>query len=106
MALGLTPVTDAADHDERRSDSSQRCEHGGDVEEPRQDDADGCAASLATLTYAGLQRLKVAWPAHLAGVRALVLDPVDPGDLADFNRVTRRLLSALENTVAESCPPV
>lgn len=54
-------------------------------------------ASLATLTDAGLQRLHEAWPAHLAGVRALVMDHIDPGDQADFNRVTERLLRAVEN---------
>jgi DNA-binding MarR family transcriptional regulator len=54
-------------------------------------------ASLATLTDAGLQRLQEAWPAHLAGVRALVMDHIDPADRADFNRVTERLLRAVEN---------
>jgi DNA-binding MarR family transcriptional regulator len=53
-------------------------------------------ASLATLTEAGLQRLEDAWPAHLAGVRALVFDHIEPDDLADFNRVTERLLQAVE----------
>lgn len=49
-------------------------------------------ASLATLTDAGLERLRQAWPAHLAGVRALVLDHIDPADLAAFQRVTDQLL--------------
>ncbi len=66
-------------------------------------------ASLATLTDAGLQRLQEAWPAHLAGVRALALDHIDPDDLPDFNRVTERLLRAIENATGdhpkEACPP-
>jgi len=53
-------------------------------------------ASLATLTDAGLLRLRDAWPAHLAGVRALVIDHIAPDDLAEFNRVTERLLQALD----------
>jgi len=61
-------------------------------------------ASLATLTDAGLQRLQDAWPAHLAGVRALVMNNIDPHDLADFNRVTKHLLHAIENP-ANTPPP-
>ena len=54
-------------------------------------------AGLATLTEAGLQRPQGAWPAHLAGVRALAFDYIEPDDLADFNRMTERLLRAIEN---------
>jgi DNA-binding MarR family transcriptional regulator len=43
--------------------------------------ADG-RASLATLTIKGLQQLQEAWPAHLAGVRELVMNHIDPDDLA------------------------
>lgn len=49
--------------------------------------ADDARASLATLTDTGLQQLRSAWPAHLAGVRDLVLDHIDPDDLTDFHRV-------------------
>lgn len=63
----------------------------------RQGAPDDKRASLAILTDEGLQRLQGAWPAHLAGVRALVLDHIDPADLADFNRVVERLLHAIEN---------
>lgn len=55
-------------------------------------------ASLATVTDEGLQRLRGAWPAHLAGVRELVLDHVPAGELAAFNRVMRGLLDALDST--------
>jgi DNA-binding MarR family transcriptional regulator len=53
-------------------------------------------ASLATLTDSGLERLQSAWPAHLAGVRALVLDHLDPAELQRFTVVTERLLAAVE----------
>ena len=59
--------------------------------------ADG-RASLATLTVKGLQRLQEAWPAHLAGVRELVMNHIDPDDLADFNRMTERLLRSVEDS--------
>jgi DNA-binding MarR family transcriptional regulator len=55
-------------------------------------------ASLATLTAKGLQRLQDAWPAHLTGARRLVLDHIDPRDLADFNRIMERLLRAIEGS--------
>jgi DNA-binding MarR family transcriptional regulator len=57
-------------------------------------------AGLATLTDAGLERLRTAWPEHLAGVRALVLDHIPPDDLAAFTRVTELLLAAVEDTDA------
>lgn len=53
-------------------------------------------ASLAILTDQGLRRLREAWPAHLAGVRALVMDHIDPADQPDLDRVTQRLLQAAE----------
>lgn len=57
-------------------------------------------AGLARLTDRGLARLEEAWPAHLAGVRALVLDHIDPGDAAAFDRVTAALLRAIETPAA------
>jgi DNA-binding MarR family transcriptional regulator len=54
-------------------------------------------AGLARLTCEGLERLSTAWPAHLAGVRALVLDHIDPDDLPAFSRVLERLLVAVED---------
>ena len=56
-------------------------------------------ASLATLTEKGLHRLQDAWPAHLAGARRLVMDHLDPRDLADFNRMTERLLQGIEDSL-------
>jgi DNA-binding MarR family transcriptional regulator len=53
-------------------------------------------ASLAILTGKGLRRLQEAWPAHLAGVRALVMDHIDPADEPDLDRITQRLLQAIE----------
>lgn len=57
-------------------------------------------ANLATLTETGLQRLRDVWPAHLAGVRALVLDHIQPEDLSDFSRVVEGLLRAIEHSSA------
>lgn len=56
-------------------------------------------ASLATLTDKGLHRLQAAWPAHLTGIRALVLDHLDAEDLADLNRVSERLLRPIEKAL-------
>jgi DNA-binding MarR family transcriptional regulator len=60
--------------------------------------ADG-RASLAVLTDQGLQQLQDAWPAHLAGVRSLAMDHLEPADWADLNRIMERLLPPLENSV-------
>lgn len=65
-------------------------------------------ASLVTLTDGGLRRLEDAWPAHLAGVRSLVMDHLDPDDLDDFHRILRRLLLAVESArdgCVPLCPP-
>ena len=59
-------------------------------------------AALVRLTDRGLARLQEAWPAHLAGVRALVLDHLDPADLSDLERMVRRLLAAITAVVPES----
>jgi DNA-binding MarR family transcriptional regulator len=63
----------------------------------RQVVAGDARASLATLTDAGMQRLRDAWPQHLAGVRSLVIDHIEAADLAVFSRVTRQLLGAIED---------
>jgi DNA-binding MarR family transcriptional regulator len=63
----------------------------------RQVVAGDARASLATLTEEGLQRLREAWPAHLAGVRALVMDHIDADDLTAFNRVIEGLLQVIES---------
>lgn len=61
----------------------------------RQSVPDDGRASLAILTDKGLRRLQEAWPAHLAGARALVMDHIDPADQADLDRITQRLLRAI-----------
>jgi DNA-binding MarR family transcriptional regulator len=61
----------------------------------RQVDQEDARASLAVLTDAGLDRLRAAWPAHLASVRTLVLDHLDADDQADLLRISERLLAAV-----------
>jgi DNA-binding MarR family transcriptional regulator len=58
--------------------------------------------SLATLTDAGLARLRQAWPAHLAGARELVVDQLSPEELPGFTAVVRRLIASVEG---EGPPP-
>ncbi len=58
-------------------------------------------ASLATLTDAGLRRLEKAWPAHLAGVRTILLDHIDPAELATFHRLTEQLLRGIEPAIGD-----
>ena len=48
--------------------------------------------NVAVLTDAGPSRLQQAWPAHLAGVRALVVDRLTDEDLADLRRISDKLL--------------
>ena len=52
--------------------------------------------SLAQLTDTGLERLREAWPAHLAGARALVMDHVAAGELSALTDMLRRLIAAVE----------
>lgn len=56
-------------------------------------EADGRGAN-AVLTDTGLQRLKEAWPAHLASVRRHLLDHVDAADLEVVTRVLQRMATA------------
>jgi DNA-binding MarR family transcriptional regulator len=62
----------------------------------RTDSADARVA-LATLTDAGRARLEQAWPAHLAGVRSLVLDGLTDRDVAYLRRICGRLLAAIDS---------
>ena len=57
-------------------------------------------ASQAVLTAEGLRRLQTAWPAHLAGVRALFLDHIEPAHLGYLGREAERLLDAIEASLA------
>jgi DNA-binding MarR family transcriptional regulator len=52
----------------------------------------------AKLTPAGMTKLKAAWPAHLASVRARVLDHIDPATVAK----TAQALSAIAATLEDS----
>jgi len=67
----------------------------------RNPDPRDARAALLTLTDAGRERLREAWPAHLAGVRALVMDHVDAQDLPRVRRFTELLLRAVEGAADE-----
>ena len=54
--------------------------------------------TLARLTDAGMERLREAWPAHLAGARELVMDHLGADELARFTGVVRRLIAAVEHS--------
>jgi DNA-binding MarR family transcriptional regulator len=69
-----------------------RLEQRGLVERVRCE-ADGRGAN-AVLTEAGLQRLKEAWPTHLASVRRHLLDHVQGEDLEALTRVLQRMATA------------
>lgn len=53
--------------------------------------ADDARGSLATLTDAGLARLRVAYPAHLASVRDRVVDHLGELDLAGLATALQRV---------------
>jgi DNA-binding MarR family transcriptional regulator len=55
--------------------------------------SDDNRGNIATLTPAGLRRLKKAYPSHLLSARRRVVDRVDPASLAEVGRVL--------NTIAE-----
>ena len=59
--------------------------------------------SMATLTSAGMSQLKAAWPHHLAGVREVVFDHIDPKDLDDLQRILERLLTGVLPDPGEGC---
>jgi DNA-binding MarR family transcriptional regulator len=52
--------------------------------------------NVARLTPAGLSKLKVAWPAHLASVRERVFDHVDPSTLAGAAQALSDIAATLE----------
>jgi DNA-binding MarR family transcriptional regulator len=52
--------------------------------------------NVAKLTPAGLSKLKVAWPAHLASVRERVFDHVDPSTLAEAAQALSDIAATLE----------
>jgi DNA-binding MarR family transcriptional regulator len=52
----------------------------------------------AVLTDAGLERLREAWPTHLASARRHIFDHLDPSSLATFT-------AALQHFADSACPP-
>ena len=52
--------------------------------------------NVATLTPAGLDKLQQAWPAHVASVRARVLDHVDAGTVATAAQALSEIAAQLD----------
>jgi DNA-binding MarR family transcriptional regulator len=52
--------------------------------------------NVATLTPAGLEKLKQAWPAHLASVRGRVFDHVDSGTVASAAQALTEIAARLD----------
>jgi DNA-binding MarR family transcriptional regulator len=52
--------------------------------------------NVAKLTPAGLAKLKLAWPAHLASVRERVFDHIDPSTIAQAAQALSELSATLE----------
>jgi DNA-binding MarR family transcriptional regulator len=52
--------------------------------------------TTAILTSDGLDMLQGVAGAHVAQVRASVFDPLDPGDVADLERIGRKILRRLD----------
>ncbi len=94
-SMRMSALADAASISPSRMTRIIQAMHADGLVERRTAPGDA-RASLATLTDAGLQLLQHTWPAHLAGVRALVMDHLAPDDLAGFIRITERLLSAID----------
>jgi DNA-binding MarR family transcriptional regulator len=60
--------------------------------------SDDGRGNVAKLTPAGLAKLKAAWPAHLASVRARVFDHVDPATVAKAAQALSEIAAHLEET--------
>ena len=54
--------------------------------------------NIAKLTPAGLAKLKAAWPAHLASVRARVFDHVNPATVTKAAQALAEVAAHLEDT--------
>jgi DNA-binding MarR family transcriptional regulator len=52
--------------------------------------------NIAKLTPAGMAKLKIAWPAHLASVRSRVFDHVDPDTLKKAAQALSQIAAVLE----------
>jgi DNA-binding MarR family transcriptional regulator len=58
--------------------------------------------NLAKLTPAGLAKLKVAWPAHLASARERVFDHIDPSTIATAAQALSGVAARLEDKPSTS----
>ena len=54
-------------------------------------------ANLASLTDAGLDRLRQAWPSHLQGVRSMAVNHIRRTEVAGLTTVVERILAAVES---------
>ena len=61
--------------------------------------------NIAQLTPAGLAKLKAAWPAHLASVRTLVFDHLDPAAVAQTAQALCDVAATLEDKPGRSQSP-
>ncbi len=62
----------------------------------REPDPDDGRCTRAVLTDAGLATVVAAAPAHVATVRALVIDALTPAQLRDFGTANRRILDRVD----------
>jgi DNA-binding MarR family transcriptional regulator len=69
----------------------------------RERSADDGRGLNAVLTDAGLERLRQAWPAHLASVRKRMFDHLDRADLRAFTEALRRFA---DDSDCGTAPPV
>lgn len=58
--------------------------------------------NVAKLTRAGMAKLKVAWPAHLASVRERVFDHIDPSTVAKAAEALSDIAATLEEKPLKS----
>jgi DNA-binding MarR family transcriptional regulator len=58
--------------------------------------SDDGRGNVAKLTPAGLAKLKLAWPAHLASVRGRVFDHIDPSAIAKAAQALSEVAATLE----------
>jgi DNA-binding MarR family transcriptional regulator len=64
----------------------------------REECAEDGRAAYVVITPAGRETIRSAAPHHVATVRRLVLDALDPEDLATLARISHRVLDHLDNT--------
>jgi DNA-binding MarR family transcriptional regulator len=66
----------------------------------REDCVDDGRAAFVCLTPAGSEAIQAAAPHHVGTVRRLVIDVLDPDDLATLARISNRILDQLDSTQA------